>query len=274
VAERVEHPAPRRVGERPEHAVEHGLLILNHVVKYQPADPAVSRCAPMTARRRHARREDLGLTRAEFAVLRRLDSPLKIQRFLNELKQNFEPGGDTCRPVREVLRTRSAHCIEGAMLAAAALWVHGEPPVVLDLRAVRDYDHVVALFRRRGRWGAISKTNGIGLRWRDPIYASLRELAMSYFHEYYNRRDHKTLREYSVPFDLRRVDPRRWAGGDGNVWHIAETLDRLRHFRLVDGHQLKWVARRDPFERKVGALLQYRPPRRRRPKRGNRTYIP
>src|SRR3989449_10627757 len=96
----------------------------------------------------------------------------------------------------------------GAMLAACAMWIQGEPPLLLDMRAVRDFDHVVALFRRRGLWGAISKTNGIGLRWRDPVYRSLRELAMSYFHEYYNRLDHKTLREYSVPFDLRRVDPK------------------------------------------------------------------
>ena len=153
-----------------------------------------------------ARREDLGLTPAEFAVLQRLDTPEKIQAFVFGLGQNFELGGDTCRTVRGVLETRSAHCIEGAMLAACALWVHGEPPLLLDMRAVRDFDHVVALFRRHGRWGAISKTNGIGLRSRDPVYGSLRELAMSYFHEYANGRDHKTLREYSIPFDLRRMD--------------------------------------------------------------------
>jgi hypothetical protein len=214
----------------------------------------------MAARRRFARREDLGLTKAEFAVLRRLDSPQKIQQFLFGLRQNFEPDGDTCHPVRRVLRTRRAHCIEGAMLAAAALWVHGEPPLLLDMRAVRDFDHVVALFRRRGRWGAISKTNGIGLRWRDPVYRTLRELAISYFHEYCNRRDHKTLREYSLPFDLRRADARLWAGGEKNVWVVPETLDTLRHFPLMNGHHVKAVARRDPFERKAGELLQYRSP--------------
>ena len=212
----------------------------------------------MAARRKTARREDLGLTRAEFAVLRRLDSPQKIQQFLFGLRQNFEPDGDTCHPVRKVLQSRRAHCIEGAMLAAAALWVHGEPPLLLDMRAVRDFDHVVALFRRRGRWGAISKTNGIGLRWRDPVYRTLRELAISYFHEYANRRDHKTLREYSLPYDLRRVDPAVWVSGDKNAWEVAETLDQLRHFALVTGHHLKAVTRRDPFERKAGALLQYR----------------
>ena len=212
-------------------------------------------------RKRFARPEDLGLPRAEFALLRRLDTPQKIQAYLHDLRQNFEPDGDTCRPVREVLRTGRAHCIEGAMLAAAALWVHGEPPLLLDMRAEHDFDHVVTVFRRNGRWGAISKTNGIGLRWRDPVYRSLRELAMSYFHEYTNRRDHKTLREYSVPFDLRRLPPAQWVSGTKNCWEVAEKLDELRHFKLVNGHHLRAVARRDPFERRLSVLGQYRKPR-------------
>jgi hypothetical protein len=212
-------------------------------------------------RKRYARREDLGLSPAEFAVLERLDTPQKAQAFLYGLRQNFELAGDTCRPVRHVLRQRSAHCIEGAMLAACALWVHGEPPLLMDMRAVRDFDHVVALFRRHGRWGAISKTNGIGLRWRDPVYGSLRELAMSYFHEYANRRDHKTLREYSVPFDLRRVAPAIWVSGEKQAWSVAEELDRIKHFKLLDGRHLPAVTRRDPFERRASALFQYRRPR-------------
>jgi hypothetical protein len=216
--------------------------------------------------KRYARREDLGLTPAEFAVLARLDTPQKIQAYLYGLKQNFELGGETCRPVRHVLRHGAAHCIEGAMLAACALWVHGEPPLLMDMRAVQDFDHVVAVFRRHGRWGAISKTNGIGLRWRDPVYGSLRELAMSYFHEYTNRRDHKTLREYSVPYDLRRLEPKIWVTGQEKrgstqAWVVAEELDALRHFPLVNGHHLKAVLRRDPFERRASALLQYARPR-------------
>ena len=212
-------------------------------------------------RKHAANRADLGLTRAEFGLLRRLDTPQKIQAFVYGLKQNFELKGDTCRPVRLVLRTRSAHCIEGAMLAACALWIHGVPPLLMDMRAERDFDHVVTLFRRHGRWGAISKTNGFGLRWRDPVYRTLRELAMSYFHEYTNKIEHKTLREYSLPFDLRRIDPPLWASGEKNVWTVPERLDTLRHFPLVSGRHLKAVTRRDPFERRVGALLQYRRPR-------------
>jgi hypothetical protein len=212
-------------------------------------------------RNRRATREMLGLTEGEFAVLRRLDSPEKIQAFLYRLRQNFEPDGDSCNSVRVVLRRRRAHCIEGAMLAACALWIHGEPPLLLDLQAVKDYDHVVALFRRGGGWGAISKTNGIGLRWRDPIYRNLRELAMSYFHEYYNRWDHKTLRTYSRPFDLRALDPAKWVTAEDGAWDLIDALEAHPHYRLVTGAQLRRVVRRDPFERVVGNLLQYRRPR-------------
>ena len=211
--------------------------------------------------RRHAKCADLGLTPREFAVLRRLNTPRKIQAYLHGLRQNFELDGDTCRPVRQVLKTGRAHCIEGAMLAAAALWANGEPPLIIDMRAERDYDHVVAVYRRNGRWGALSKTNGIGLRSRDAVYRSLRVLAMSYFHEYTNRADQKTLREYSVPFDLRRLDTSRWVSGTENCWVVAEELDDLRHFRLMERRHLRNVTRRDPFERSAGKLLQYRRPR-------------
>ena len=173
-----------------------------------------------------------------------------------------EPHGDTCNSVREVLRTRRAHCIEGAMLAAAALWVHGEPPLLLDMRAVRDFDHVVALFRRGGRWGAISKTNGFALRWRDPVYRSLRELAMSYLHEYSNRREHKTLREFSRPFDLRVLRPADWVTAAKGAWTVAERLDALPHTGLLSRAEERQLVRRDPFERRIGALLQYRAPAR------------
>jgi hypothetical protein len=215
----------------------------------------------MAARRRSARTEDLGLTPAEFALLRRLDTPKKIQAFLYGLKQNFELDGDSCRTVREVLRNRRAHCIEGAMLAACAFWVHGEAPLLMDMRAERDYDHVVALYRRHGRWGCISKTNGVALRSRDPVYRTLRELAMSYFHEYTNRADFKTLREFSLPFDLRRIDTEVWVTGTKSAWSVCEALDELKHFPLIGRRHLTLVSRRDPLERRAGKLLQYARPR-------------
>ena len=212
-------------------------------------------------RRRSARREDLGLTPAEFAVLRRLDAPQKIQTFLYSLKQNFERDGDSCRPVRTVLHERSAHCIEAAMLAAAALWVHGEPPLLLDLRAERDVDHVVALYRRNGCWGTLAKANGPLLRERDPVYRTLRELAMSYFHEYTNKHGRKTLREYSRAFDLRGLDPAQWVSSEKDVWDLVERLDAHPHTRILNARQAKTLSRQDPFLRTAGRVLQYRKPR-------------
>jgi hypothetical protein len=214
-------------------------------------------------RTKKASRETLGLSKGEFAVLRRLRTPEKIQAFLHDLQQNFEPDGDTCNSVRTVLKERRAHCIEGAMLAACALWIHGEPPLLLDLQAVRDFDHVVALFRRNGRWGAISKTNGIGLRWRDPVYRTLRELSMSWLHEYYNKRDHKTLRTFSLPYDLRRSRPAEWVTAEDGAWDLIDRLEALPHFDLMSRAQVRSLVRRDPFEREVGNLLQYRKRRKR-----------
>ncbi len=213
---------------------------------------------------RRASRETLGLTRAEYAVLKRLGTPERIQQFLFGLKQNFELRGETCNSVRTVLKERRAHCIEGAIVAACALWIHGEPPLLLDLQAVHDFDHVVALYRRRGRWGAISKTNGAGLRWRDPVYASLRELAMSYLHEYTNKKDRKTLRTYSVPYDLRRMKAPDWVTAEDGAWDLVDNLEATRHYKLMTPAQARSLVRRDPFERVVGNLLQYRRPKRKR----------
>jgi hypothetical protein len=213
-------------------------------------------------KKRFARREDLGLTRAEFALLRRLNTPEKIQAYLDAMPQNFELGGETCLSVREALGQRRALCIEGAMIAAAALWVHGEPPLLLDLKAARDYDHIVTLFRRGGCWGAISKTNHPVLRWRDPVYRSLRELAMSYFHEYANRRHQKTLRSYSAAFDLRRLDAKLWLTQKKNCWGVGWALDAARHYPLITNKQAKLLRLRDPLEREAQTLRQYQPPRR------------
>jgi len=223
----------------------------------------VSRSTRPLTRRRRARRDELGLSKAEFATLRRLSTPDKIQDFLNALPQNFEPDGQTCLSVRSVLEQRRAHCIEGAMLAALALWVHGEPPLLLDLKARRDYDHVVAVFRRGGHWGALSKTNPSVLRYRDPVYRTLRELAMSYFHEYANKRHQKTLRSWAGPFDLRRMDPKLWVSNEKSCWDVGYRLDELRHWPLVTGRQAKLLRLRDSVEREAGKARQHKPPRKR-----------
>ncbi|HZI82582.1 MAG TPA: hypothetical protein VFF44_01640 [Casimicrobiaceae bacterium] len=213
--------------------------------------------------RRTPKREDLGLTRGEFAILRRLATPEKIQAFLNAVPINHEIDGETILSVREVLRQRRAHCIEGALLAACALWVRGEPPLVMHLDCdPSDYPHVIALFRRRGCWGALSKTNGACLRYRDPVYRSLRELAMSYFHEYFDKRGRKTLRSYSQAFDLRRIDPRLWITSEEACVAAHARLAGLRHYPLISARQARLLSKRDPFERRAAALVEYpRPPK-------------
>jgi hypothetical protein len=213
------------------------------------------------AHRRFARREDLGLRPGEFAVLRRLSTAPKIQSFLNAICINHETGGETILSVREVLAQRRAHCIEAAFVAACALWVHGEPPLVMHLDcAATDYPHVIALFRRGRDWGAISKSNGTPLRYRDPIYHSLRELAMSYFHEYSDRHGRKTLRSYSAAFDLRRVDPELWVTSTHACLETNDRLASARHYRLVTLRQERLLVRRDPFERHAAKTVEYPAP--------------
>ena len=213
-------------------------------------------------RRRFARRQVLGLGSRDFDRLARLDSPQRIQAFLNAIPINHEPDGETAYSVRSVLRHRRAHCIEGAFVAACALWIHGEPPTVMHLDCEpSDYPHVVALFRRNGAWGAISKSNGVALRFRDPVYRSLRELALSYFHEYSDKRGRRTLRSYSGAFDMRRLDVSKWVCSDANCWEAHDRLAELRHYPLMDARQAKDLSRRDPFEHRMAGTVQYPKPK-------------
>ena len=213
------------------------------------------------AKRQAFSRRAAGLSTRELAVLERLDTPQKIQVYLNAIPINHELDGETILSVREVLRQRRAHCIEGAFLAALALWVHGEPPLLLHLDCdLSDYPHVIAVFRRKGCWGAISKTNGAPLRYRDPVYRTLRELAMSYFHEYFNKKYKKTLRSYSRTFDLRRMDPALWITRKEACEEIHERLVQARHYPLISAAQERLLTRRDPFERKASKLVQYPKP--------------
>ena len=217
---------------------------------------------PRQSYRRTARRADLGLSATEFVRLLRLRTPAQIQSYLHTIPVNHEIGGETILSVREVLRQRRAHCIEGAFVAACALWMHGDPPLLVHLDCdLSDYPHVIAVFRRMGCWGAISKTNGTPLRYRDPVYRTLRELAMSYFHEYFNKRYEKTLRSYSRTFDLRKVDPALWITNAEACNEIHDRLVKARHYPLVSTAQERLLAPRDPFERKASKLVQYPKPR-------------
>jgi hypothetical protein len=163
-------------------------------------------------------------------VLRRLNKPEKVQRFLDqELRYNKEPEGASCRSPRRVLRDRVAHCIEGALFAAAALRVNGFPPLILDMEAVRDDDHIIAPFRESGHWGAVAKSNYSGLRFREPVYRTLRELVMSYFEHYYNLAGEKTLRTFSRPVNLARFDRVGWMTSERDLWEIGEYVGSIPH---------------------------------------------
>lgn len=174
------------------------------------------------------------LTPAELTSFRqRLDTPIKILRYLDRIAYNVEDDGETFRSPRRVLRDRTANCIEGAVLAAAALRVQGEPPLIMDLTAVHDEDHVIAPFRRRGLWGAIATSKFTGLRYREPVYRTLRELAMSYFEHYYNLAGERTLRGYGRPVNLARFDRLHWMTTEAHLWPIAEHLERIPHVALL-----------------------------------------
>ena len=215
-----------------------------------------------------ASRELLGLGAAEYRTLARLNTPEKIQTFVNDIPQNFEIGGVTCLSVSEVLRQKRALCIEGAMVAACALWINGEPPYLMDMKAERDFDHVITLFRRGRHWGAISKTNGPMLRWRDPVYRSLRELAMSYFHEYTNGRYQKSLRSYSRAYDLRRLETASWVTNTKHCWDLGWALEAAHHYPLLTHRQTKLLRTRDPIEREAQKLrVHKKPPEAGRPRR-------
>ena len=185
------------------------------------------------------------LTAAELATFRRrLDTPVRIQAFLDAIPYNTEADGETFRSPRRVLRDRTANCIEGAVLAAAALRVQGEPPLIMDLTAVHDEDHVIAVFRRRGLWGAIGTSKFTGLRYREPVYRSLRELAMTYFEHYFNLEGERTLRGHGRPVNLRRFDRLHWMTAEEDLWPLAEHLERISHIALIPSaasRSLSWV---------------------------------
>ena len=192
--------------------------------------------------RRRDGHESFGLSPADLRTLRSLKTPAKIQKFIDALTYQY---ADTALSPRRVLRERKGHCLEGALLAAAALSVNGHPPLLMDLEAVRDDDHVVALYRERGLWGGIAKSNFAGLRFRAPIYRTLRELALSYFEHYYNLRGERTLRGYAGPVNLERLDSRHWMSAEDDVWCVPEMLIQARHYALFPDPVARTLPRLD-----------------------------
>lgn len=199
------------------------------------------------------------LPRSMQALYKRLDTPSKIQSFVNALPANFEQEGETYMSPARTLREHKAHCMEGALLAASILKYHGRKPLIMDLRAKKpDQDHVVALFRVGKCWGAISKTNHAVLRYREPIYKTLRELALSYFHEYFdNKTGNKNLREYSVAFNLEKFNPIDWETTEKDLWDIVDCLDNSKHYFLISKKQEKFLRKAEPIEIKAGEITQW-----------------
>src|SRR2546423_2045925 len=183
-----------------------------------------------------------GLTRAELRKFRAFKTPFGVQCFLDELPYNL---GYTARSPKKVLHDRTASCLEGGILAAAALRVLGFPPLIFDLEAEQDTDHVIAIFKARGHWGAVAKSNFTGCRYREPVYRSLRELAMSYFNIYFNLRGERTLRRYSRPLNLTRFDRLNWMTTDKPIWFIAEYLCEIPHIALLTSTMEKNLTRID-----------------------------
>ncbi|GMU74321.1 MAG: hypothetical protein AMXMBFR44_5180 [Candidatus Campbellbacteria bacterium] len=191
-----------------------------------------------------------------FKVFSNLKTPAAIQDFLNTLPFNFEKGADTMYSPKEVLARNTAHCLEGALLAAAILWYHGEKPLLLDLESEHpDQSHVVALFKRDGRWGAISKTNHAVLRYRDPVYKNVRELALSYFNEYFLDSGKKTMRSYSKPFLLTTLTD-DWLVSEKPLWHIEKMLVRAPHESIAPARALKRLRKADAIEIAAGKIVE------------------
>lgn len=199
----------------------------------------------------------IGLNGSDAGTLARLKTPADVQDFISSLKMNHEPGGDTCRSASMVLKHREAHCIEASFVAAAALWMAGHPPLLMDMQAKGDHDHVICIFKQGSGWGAISKSNHVWLRWRDPVYRTPRELALSYFHEYTKGRT-KTLRNYSVPFDLRRYEDYKWVTGKEDCWDVAIALDEARHYPILSAAQVRNLKPRDAMEMKADKIVEYK----------------
>jgi hypothetical protein len=186
--------------------------------------------------------DGFGLTPQNLRTLRALKTPARIQKFLDELQYQY---GNTAWSPQRTLRERKGHCLEGALLAAAAFRINGKPPLIMDLEAVHDDDHVIALFRERGLWGSVAKSNFAGLRFRAPIYRTLRELALSYFEHYYNLRGQRTLRSYSRPINLARLDAQQWMTSEKNIWCVTDLLIAARHYPLFPDKVARELPRLD-----------------------------
>lgn len=200
------------------------------------------------------------LTKKEEKIFRKLNTPAKIQDFLNRIPINFDYKKDTCMSPRMVLKKWKCHCIEGAIFAALALRVHGHQPLLVDLKTTDDdFEHVIAVFKAHGKYGCISKTNHAVLRYKEPIYNNIRELVMSFFHEYTDKKGKKNLRSYSMPINLARFDKKNWATDEKDLWYIDAYLNKVKHYKILNKQQIKNLRRADKIERVAGNMTEWKP---------------
>lgn len=207
----------------------------------------------------HAKNQ-FGLTPQEMAVLLPLTTPILIQDFLDTIPTNYEKKGETIYSPRMVLRERKAHCFEAAMLAALTLWIHGDEPLLINLVPLNwDDGHVIVPYQRNGYWGALSKCNHATLRYRDPVYSTVRELVLSYFHEYFaNKNGVRTLRAYSEPFNLKTLGT-DWITTEKKVLSVDRALDNAVHHQIIPRKNLSLIRRADTMEKRAGELLEWDP---------------
>lgn len=201
----------------------------------------------------------MNFTKEELKFLKSLKTPAKVQDYLNSIPFNFEKNGvDTIKSPLRSLREKNIHCFEGALLGAYILSLNGYKPMLLHLKTTKhDLDHVITPFKVGKYWGALSKTNHNVLRYREPVYKDIRELVMSYFHEYFLNDGSKTLREYSDILDLSK-EKRNWAIDEKDLWYIDKNLDRLKHYSIVPKEILKNLRKADKIEILGGMTEEYK----------------
>ena len=200
----------------------------------------------------------LSFTKKEITLIKKLNTPAKVQDFLNGLEFNFEKNGkETIKSPIMVLRERNAHCMEGALFGAYVLSLHGHKPLILHLQTTKeDFDHIITVFKENNLWGALSKTNHGVLRYREPIYRDIHELVMSYFHEYFLDNGKKTLRKYSKTLDL-NIFEKGWEVEEGNLWGIDDELDEIKHYDIAPKEVFKKLRLSDKIERDMGKIVEY-----------------
>jgi hypothetical protein len=190
-------------------------------------------------------------TKPETEILKTLSDPDKIQGFLDKLDYNPDY---VCRSPRYVMEKRSAHCFEGALFAAAAMQFNGFKPLIVDMKAHNDDDHVIAVFNIDGFWGSVGKSNFTTLRYREPVYRTLRELIMSYFDFYFNTDGTKSLRSYSPPLNLSVYNKMEWQTTEQDLEFIGDKLETLRHIPVVNEKMILNLKKASDTMMKAGML--------------------